>query len=102
MKENDWQKPVVFLLPKMERRTKMSHESKQTYLEEVERNLEEIYSNFKYLYHIHMTDERALTQLGKRTLYQIWNYRETDFNSSFYVPYKLKKRYSDKVKNYLF
>ena len=49
----------------------MSHESKQTYLEEVERNLEEIYSNFKYLYHIHMTDERALTQLGKRTLYDV-------------------------------
>ena len=80
----------------------MSQGNKLPYLEEVERNLEEVFSNFKYLYHQNMKDERALYQLRQRTLHQIWHYRETDYNSSFYVPYELKKRYSDKVKNYLF
>ena len=80
----------------------MSQGNKLPYLEEVERNLEEVFSNFKYLYHQNMTYERALNQLRQRTLHQIWHYRETDYNSSFYVPYELKKRYSDKVKNYLF
>ncbi|MBR2542018.1 MAG: hypothetical protein IKF08_03980 [Lactococcus sp.] len=80
----------------------MSQGNKLPYLEEVERNLEEVFSNFKYLYHQNMTDEPALNQLRQRTLHQIWHYRETDYNSSFYVPYELKKRYSDKVKNYLF
>ena len=80
----------------------MSQGNKQSYLEEVERNLEEVFSNFKYLYHQNMTDEGALNQLRQRTLHQIWHYRETDYNSSFYVPYELKKRDSDKDKNYLF
>lgn len=80
----------------------MSQGNKLPYLEEVERNLEEVFSNFKYLYHQNMADEPALNQLRQRTLHQIWHYRETDYNSSFYVPYELKKRYSDKVKNYLF
>lgn len=41
----------------------MSQGNKLPYLEEVERNLEEVFSNFKYLYHQNMTDEPALNQL---------------------------------------
>ena len=76
----------------------MSQGNKLPYLEEVERNLEEVFSNFKYLYHQNMTDERALNQLRQRTLHQIWHYRETDYNSSFYVPYELKNVTQIKLK----
>ncbi|GAB2021696.1 hypothetical protein RyT2_07700 [Pseudolactococcus yaeyamensis] len=72
-----------------------------TYLDEVEQNYAQLFSNFCYQCSVHMMNERALIQLRKRTLHQIWNYRDCDFNTGFYVPYRIKKRYADMVKDYV-